>query len=301
MDRARLMGHLSLAFTVLVWGTTFVSTKILLMDLSPVEILFYRFLLGAGALTVAYPHLRHGGTRREEVLLALAGLTGITLYYLFENIALVYSTAANVSVIIVTAPLFTGLLAHLILKEELHSSFIWGFFLAAAGIVLIEIDNLASEIHPLGDVLAIGASFIWGIYSVLIRQVSLCGRPITAVTQRVFYYGIVFMLPVVFLSGVPFDPAVLTDTEIAANLLFLGLGASALCFATWNFGVKRLGALTSGIYLYWIPIISIILAVVVLEESLTVNAMIGMGLTMLGVIISQTNISFAKVKSTFAR
>lgn len=292
MDRTRLVGHSALAFTVLVWGTTFVSTKILLQDLSPVEILFYRFLLGAGALTLAYPHLRHGGTRREEILLALAGLAGITLYYLFENIALVYSTAANVSVIIVTAPLFTGLLARIVLKEQLTPSFIWGFLLAAAGIVLIEIDNLAAEIHPLGDALALGASFIWGVYSVLIRQVSSCGRPITAVTQRVFYYGILFMLPIAYLSDEPFDPAVFTDTRIIANLLFLGLGASALCFATWNFGVKRLGALVSGIYLYWIPILSIILAVVILEETLTLNIILGMGLTMLGVIISQTNLSF---------
>lgn len=294
MDKRRMVGHLALLFTVLVWGTTFVSTKILLVDLSPVEILFYRFLLGAGALTVAYPHLRHGGTRREEVLLALAGLAGITLYYLFENIALVYSTAANVSVIIVTAPLCTGLLAHLILKEELKPSFIWGFLLAAAGIVLIEIDNLAAEIHPIGDALAIGASFIWGIYSVLIRQVSSCGRPITAVTQRVFYYGILFMLPIAYFSGAPFDLAVITDTKIASNLLFLGLGASALCFATWNFGVQRLGALTSGIYLYWIPILSIILAATVLGETLTFNIILGMGITMLGVIISQANFSFKK-------
>lgn len=291
MDKTRLVGHSALAFTVLVWGTTFVSTKILLQDLSPIEILFYRFLLGAGALTIAYPHLRHGGTWQEERLLALAGLAGITLYYLFENIALVYSTAANVSVIIVTAPLFTGLLARIILKERLKPSFIWGFLLAATGITLIEMDNLSAEIHPLGDALALGASFIWGVYSVLIRQVSSCGRPITAVTQRVFYYGILFILPIAYLSGESFDPAVFADTKITANLLFLGLGASALCFATWNFGVKRLGALVSGIYLYWIPILSIILAVTVLGETLTLNIILGMGLTIMGVIISQTNLS----------
>ena len=101
MDRQTLIGHLALIFTVAVWGTTFVSTKILLVELTPLEILFYRFLLGAGALTLAYPHLRHGGTWRDEGLLALAGLSGVTLYYLFENIALDYSTASNVSVIIV--------------------------------------------------------------------------------------------------------------------------------------------------------------------------------------------------------
>ena len=82
MDRQHLIGHLALIFTVAVWGMTFVSTKILLVELTPVEILFYRFLLGAAALTLAYPHLRIGSTRRDECLLALAGLTGITLYYL---------------------------------------------------------------------------------------------------------------------------------------------------------------------------------------------------------------------------
>lgn len=290
MDRQTLIGHLALIFTVAVWGTTFVSTKILLTELTAVEILFYRFLLGAAALTIAYPHLRHGGTWREEGLLALAGLAGITLYYLFENIALVYSTASNVSVIIVTTPLFTGMLARIFLKEVLRPAFLWGFLLAMAGIVLIEYGNLTAEIHPLGDILALLASFIWGVYSVLIRQVSGCGRPITAITQRVFYYGILFMVPALFFFDAPFDPALLTHPTVAGHLIFLGLGASALCFATWNFGVRRLGAVTSGIYIYWIPIISVIMASIVLDESLSLSAVIGMGLTMLGVILSQSNI-----------
>lgn len=294
MDRHTLIGHLALLFTVMVWGTTFVSTKILLTALTPVEILFYRFLLGAGALTLAYPHLRHGGTWREEGLLALAGLAGITLYYLFENIALVYSTASNVSVIIVTTPLFTGLLARIFLKEVLRPAFLWGFLLAMAGIILIEYGNLSAEIHPLGDILALLASFIWGVYSVLIRQVSGFDRPITAITQRVFYYGILFMIPALFFFDAPFDAAPLSDMTVAGHLLFLGLGASALCFATWNFGVGRLGAAQAGIYIYWIPIISLIMAAVVLGESLSVGAMIGMGLTMLGVILSQSNIGMKK-------
>lgn len=290
MDRQILIGHLALIFTVAVWGTTFVSTKILLTELTPLEILFYRFLLGAAALTIAYPHFRHGGTWRDEGLLALAGLTGITLYYLFENIALDYSTASNVSVIIVTTPLFTGILARIILKELLRPAFLWGFCLAAMGIVLIEYGNLTAEIHPLGDILALLASFIWGVYSVIIRQVSASGIPITAITQRVFYYGILFMVPALFFFEAPFDLALLENTTVAGHLIFLGLGASALCFATWNFGVQRLGAVTSGIYIYWIPIISIIMAAVVLDESLSFTAIIGMGLTMAGVILSQSSI-----------
>ena len=87
-------GHLFALFTVVVWGTTFVATKVLLVDFAPIEILFYRFLIGFLVLWACRPrHVKLGGWR-EEALVAAAGLTGVVLYFLFENIALTYTTAS---------------------------------------------------------------------------------------------------------------------------------------------------------------------------------------------------------------
>ena len=67
MNRYRRRGHLAAILTVLIWGTTFISTKVLLEDFQPVEILFIRFLLGYGTLWLVYPHRLRGTTARQGV------------------------------------------------------------------------------------------------------------------------------------------------------------------------------------------------------------------------------------------
>ncbi|MCD8359920.1 MAG: DMT family transporter [Acidaminococcaceae bacterium] len=106
-----LMGHLFALVTILLWGTTFISTKVLLRSFMPIEILFFRFIMGLIVLFLIYPHRLRVTDKKQEWIFAGAGLSGITLYYLFENITLVYAPASNVGVITATAPFFTALLA----------------------------------------------------------------------------------------------------------------------------------------------------------------------------------------------
>lgn len=118
MKNKHTAGHLSALLTIIIWGTTFISTKILLVDFQPVEILFFRFIMGLLALLMVYPHRLKGTTRRQELTFVAAGLCGICLYYLLENIALTYTLASNVGVIISVAPFFTAILSHLVMNEE---------------------------------------------------------------------------------------------------------------------------------------------------------------------------------------
>ncbi len=118
MENRNKAGHLCALLTIIIWGTTFISTKILLVDFQPVEILFFRFVMGLLALLIIYPHRLKATTKRQELTFALAGLCGICLYYLLENIALTYTMASNVGVIISVAPFFTAIMSHLFLKEE---------------------------------------------------------------------------------------------------------------------------------------------------------------------------------------
>ncbi len=117
MENKNTAGHLSALVTVMIWGTTFISTKILLSDFQPVEILFFRFVMGLLALLPAYPHRLKGTTFRQEFTFIAAGLCGICLYYLLENIALTCTMASNVGVIISAAPFFTAILTHLFIKS----------------------------------------------------------------------------------------------------------------------------------------------------------------------------------------
>mgnify|MGYP000523769624 FL=1 len=101
-----MKGHLLALFTIICWGTTFISTKILLVDFSPIEILLTRFVIGLSILYIIRPEplkLRH---EEHRLYLVVAALSGITLYYLMENIALTYTYASNVGIISSTAPFF---------------------------------------------------------------------------------------------------------------------------------------------------------------------------------------------------
>ena len=113
----RFLGHLMSLVTILMWGTTYVSTKVLLKDFTPLEILIFRFIIGIFALFAVWPK-NFKSTKKQEIYFALAGFFGICLYYLFENIALCYTLASNVGVIICAAPFITAFLSSIFIKQE---------------------------------------------------------------------------------------------------------------------------------------------------------------------------------------
>lgn len=193
-------GHLASLLTIIIWGTTFISTKILLVNFQPVEILFFRFLMGLLVLLLVCPRRLKGTNRHQELTFAAAGLCGICLYYLLENIALTYTMASNVGVIISVAPFFTAILSHLALKEERpRANFFVGFMISIVGIILISVNGSKLELNPIGDLLALLAALIWACYSVLTKKISGYGYHTILTTRRVFCYGILFMLPALFL------------------------------------------------------------------------------------------------------
>lgn len=283
-----ITGHLAALLTIIIWGTTFISTKILLVDFQPVEILFFRFLLGLIALILVYPHRLKITNRRQEWIFAAAGLSGICLYYLLENIALSYTMASNIGVIISIAPFFTAILSSLFLKSERpHARFLIGFILAIIGIFLISFNDSKLELNPVGDLLALFAALIWACYSVLTKKISEFQYPTILTTRRIFCYGILFMIPALFLFDFQFRPERFTNPVYLFNILFLGLGASALCFVSWNFAVKILGAVKTSIYIYIVPIITVITSAIILHEKITKLAIIGTIFTLAGLFLSE--------------
>ena len=288
MEHSRALGH-ALAFgTVAVWGTTFISTKVLLTGFQPVEILFIRFILGLLALFLACPRRIRGTTWRQELLFAGAGLTGVCLYYLLENIALTCTLASNVGVVISVIPFFTAVLAHLVLKEKRPGGrFLLGFAVAMAGISLISFNGARMELNPLGDLLTLLAALMWACYVILTRKLGAEGWPTILVTRRIFFYGLLWMIPALFLFDCRLGLERLANPLYLGNLLFLGLGASALGFVTWNQAVKLLGPVPTSVYTYMTPVVTMTASVLILHERVTSLALLGAGLTMAGLLLSQ--------------
>lgn len=283
-------GHLLAIVTIFIWGTTFISTKILLNDFKPVEILLFRFIIGLLILYIVCPKKLISKNKKEEIIFAAAGLCGVCLYYLLENVALTYTTATNVGIIISIAPFFTGITSHLFLKSEsLNKKFYIGFITALIGIVLISFNNnLNFNLNPIGDFLALLAAVVWAFYSILTRKISSFGYSTLLTTRRIFIYGILFMLPIVWSYGFDLQLERFTNFTNLGNILFLGVGASAMCFVSWNSAVRILGAVKTSTYIYLVPVITIITSVIFLDESITLMIILGTILTLSGLFLSET-------------
>lgn len=293
-------GHFCAIFTMLVWGTTYISTKILLADFQPVEILFFRFFMGLLVLFIVYPRRLHVKDKRQELFFALAGLCGICFYYLLENIALTYTMASNVGVLVSVTPFFTALLAHFITREDrLRLRFLLGFLVAMAGILLISLNSVQLQINPLGDFLALAAAFVWACYSLLTRQLAGYGYNTIQTTRRVFSYGLLFMLPFLFLFDFQLDLERFASPVNLFNILFLGLGASALCFVTWGYAVRLLGAVQTSAYIYAVPVITVVTSAVVLGENITGLAVTGTLLTLAGLLLSEGRLPVKGCKTVY--
>lgn len=289
MKNKTIYGHGAAFITILIWGTTFISTKVLLQVFDPVEILFIRFITGWLALWCVCPRRLIVRDKKQEWYFAAAGLCGITLYYLFENIALTYTLASNVGVIISIAPFFTVIFTCLFLRDGRPSPrFFIGFIMAMAGIGLISFGNGgALTVNPLGDILAVIAAVIWAVYSILTKKISTFGYNTIQTTRRTFFYGLLFMIPAILSMGFHIRPSDFSDLKIVLNLLFLGLGASALCFVTWNTAVKILGSVKTSVYIYMVPVITAMTSTLILHERMTPEIISGIILTLIGLFLSE--------------
>lgn len=284
-----LKGHLLAIFTIIIWGTTFISTKVLLTGLNPVEILIIRFIIAFSALCIMKPKKLKLHKKSHEVYFFLAGLFGTCLYLIFEAIALRHTLASNASIIISTVPFFTAISSAIFLKDRnpFHINFILGFLIAMSGICIISFAGSNIKINPFGDALCLLAAASWSIYSVIIKKISTFDYNIALATRRIFFYGILCLIPFTAVFGFSPKISVLLRPEILFNLLFLGICASSICFITWNTALKILGPVKTSVYIYAQPVITVIFSFLVLKEPITAITITGMALTIIGLVLSE--------------
>ena len=190
------------------------------------------------------------------------------------------------------SPFFTAILAHILIgsEEKFRINFFIGFLIAMAGIMMISLNGARLELNPMGDLLALLAAFVWAIYSILSKKISGFGYPVVLSTRRTFFYGILFMIPAAWIFDLRLDLSGFAEPKNLLNLLYLGLGASALCFVTWNFAVKKLGAVKTSIYIYMVPVITVVTSVLILGEKITWMSGLGVIFTLMGLFLSEMKI-----------
>lgn len=271
-------GHVTALIVVALWGTTFVSSKVLLSNgLMPADIFFYRFALAYLCMCLVSHKRLFSESIADELTLMGLGVMGGSLYFLTENMALLYSTASNVSILVSTTPLLTAfVLAIFYRSERLNGRQVACSFLAFVGVVLVVFNGrFVLHLNPLGDALALGAALTWAFYSLLMKR--LMGRyPSDFITRKVFIYGILSILPYyVFISPLNVDGTLLLRPLVVSNLLFLALAASMGGYLLWNWTMARLGAVKATNYIYAQTLFTMAVAAIVLGERITAMALAG--------------------------
>lgn len=298
----RILPWIAAALTVIVWAETFVSTKQLLnLGIQPPDIFLYRFILaycGIWGLCALEKSGRKGTaiTRKErfadELRFLALGVFGGSLYFLLENTALKYSTASNVSILVGSAPLLTGIVVGSVYREERLSARQWvGSLISFIGMAMVVLNGqLVLHLNPLGDSLAIGAALAWAFYSLIFRKVS-DKFSVIFVTRKVFGYGLLTMM--VYLLAVrgigtpiSFNAAVMGNPTVWGTLIYLGLVASLLCFVAWNYAIKRLGATRTTNLIYGQSIMTMLIAAIVLGERITIMAIAGAIALIAGMVLA---------------
>ena len=284
----KIMGHFYAIFTILVWGSCFVLTKEMLTTYTAIQIIPLRMALAYVTLWVLRPKTLKL-PRKDELMFILIGVTGGSLYFFLQNTALSYTYAANVSILVALAPILTVILAQLFSRsgERLGKYVYIGAVIAIVGVVLVVLNGqLTFHLNPLGDLIALGAAFMWALYSILIKKYTEQYDNFL-VTRRVMLWAFLTSVPLMLVTdGMPDLRPLFTTPRILLSWLFLGVFGNAVCFAIWNIAFKRLGVVVTNNYLYASPFVTVVVGWLLLDEKISWMSILGAVLITLGVIFA---------------
>ena len=303
--QGKILFHALAVLTMALWGVTFIATKTLINEgLTPAQIFTIRFIIAyLGLLGVCF--VRGGRNKRafsnslrDEFYFVISGVTGGSLYFLTENTALSYTQACNVSFIVCIAPLLTVLMTFAVKKmfkgpmvdglEDVKVRFplIAGTIIAISGMIMVIFDGNSVSLSPKGDILAFMAALCWAAYSQFMGQLTDRYGTLFA-TRKVFFWGLITIIPVLLLTDNSNLASVRYDhIQVWGNLLFLSTIASLFCFVLWNRIMLAIGNVTATNYVYLNPMFTLIGAMLILGERMTLASGIGSAMILGGVILS---------------
>ncbi|MDA8218233.1 MAG: DMT family transporter [Dehalococcoidales bacterium] len=282
---SRLLAKIALLVTVFIWGTTFPATKVALQDVPPFMLTVLRFVLGGAVLLpLALSERRRQPIRLTWRELAIPGLVGGTLYFAFQNVGMVYTSASKSSLILASVPALTAVLSVLLLGERMWFLRAAGVIASILGVVVIIVGTEGAVLSTegmLGDLLIVGSAISWPVYTILSK--GLEGRATPALfSAATMGFGALFLLPLVGYELLTSPMPAPTPAGWVA-IAYLGLVASAVTFLLWNYALAKVDASEAAVYINLVPVVAVASSVVFLGESVTPAHVLGGLLVVAGV------------------
>ena len=287
------VGHLAALVTVVAWGGSFISTKVLMEEggFTPVEVYVYRFALAYILMLAITFRKILSNSLKDELQFLLCGVCAGTLYFLTENYALKFTTAGNVSLLSAISPIFTTLLMALVFRSKISRGVMAGSAACFVGVGLVIFSPAIAigtgfEIHPFGDILALTCAVSWAVYSVAVRRL----LPLYStffVTRKLFFYGVLTALPLLAFQQEPYHLHLLFETpKYLLNLLFLVIMCSVAAYLLWNEAMKLIGSVSTNNYLYLQPLVTMVAGWFFFGEHIYLWGYIGCALIIAGLVVA---------------
>lgn len=275
---------------IFFWGISFVAIKVVVSVIPPITMATLRFAISwailwlFSRLTIKERKL----PKKAKWLSALAGIWGITIYFIFENFGVSFTTPSQASLLIATVPIFTVIIAD-ISRKKVSSALLYVMSIVSlVGVAIIIISNgLELRGDVLGDILMLGAAISWGIYTLYVDKLSGYDNLLTTVEMT--KWGLIFLIPfsIIELSVEKPNIASFFNPDIILWLFFLGTLCSGFGYLIWNYTVRTLGSRTSSSLIYLIPVVSIIADTLILKNIPSIWLYVGGAITMAGVILGE--------------
>ena len=288
--------HILAIVTIVFWGTSFVSTKVLINHgFSSVQIFFVRFVFTYLILLAASHKKFRSDNLKDELKFLLGGLTGGTLYFFTENTALALSQSSNVSLIVCTNPLLIMLAGVFLFKKKtLNKRQVAGSLITFAGMVLVVLNGkFILKISPAGDLLAIGAALAWCVYAYSTEKIRDKYGTFFSI-RKIFFYAALTSSPLMlwdaFFAGghgnaIPWEA--FKEATVIGNFLCLGIFASLFGYLVWNKVMEKLGTVLASNYIFAIPLVTMITAALTIGERISAVAILGAASIIAGMIMAE--------------
>ncbi len=277
---------------MIVWGASFIATKLALRDLAPVTVVWLRFAIGVFILGIA-TMLRHQfefPQKKELLYFALLGFLGITFHQWLQSTGLVTAQASTTAWIVATTPIFIAILSWIFLREKINWIQIIGIILAAIGVILVVSKGdfpalINNHFGEPGDILIMISALNWAVFSILSAR-GLQKHPATQMMFFVMLIGWLFTSVLFFNNRNVADIKNLTWTSLL-SIGFLGIFCSGLAYIAWYDGLKAVPATQIGAFLYLEPLVAVFVAWLVLGEYMLSITLLGGVIILLGVRMVQ--------------
>jgi len=282
-------GYAALSITILIWGTTFIVTKLALREIGPLQLTGLRFLI---AFALLAPLAARQGFRLRQIFewkYMLFGLTGTTLYYALQNVGMTFIPVSTTVLILASVPGLTTLLAVIFLKERIRARQMAGIGLVTVGVVLVSLEGFANPGAVggkawLGNLLIMASALAWAVYTIQGRAMA-GDTPASVMTAASTGAGALLLLPLigweVAAQGLPAS----LSAGSWLGILYMGAAGSGLTMYLWNYALHHLPASTAAAFINLVPVIGVATSFL-LGERPALMQLAGGGLAIAGVLLS---------------